>query len=252
MASGRRVEKKKRRTRETSVRLEEGELVETTTTTVVRTKRRTTTAKPRKTGRVRRTPEESRALILDAARRVLAELGPDKAGLKDIAKEAGVSHGLVTHYFGTFEALVEETLAAQVAQARTEVLQRLLSSEEVTVTSALEQFFTVVDDPLYGRLLGWAILGDRFQSADWFSRREKGPARVADAIEAWLGAKGRGPVDRDELENALLIAITTALGYAIGRDVLWASLGRTPSKARDARFRTLVAEMIESRLPPER
>ena len=36
------------------------------------------------------------------AAEVLAELGPDRAGLKDVARRAGVSHGLVTHYFGPF------------------------------------------------------------------------------------------------------------------------------------------------------
>jgi len=61
--------------------------------------------------RVRRDPEEARSVILDAAERVFAEKGPDAAGLKDVAAMAGVSHALVSHYFGSYDALVEETLA---------------------------------------------------------------------------------------------------------------------------------------------
>ena len=108
--------------------------------------------------------------------------------------------------------------------------------------------FEVVDDPLYGRLVAWAILSGRVSSDDFFSRHERGPAKVADGIEVWLSAKGRPPIDRDELEATMLLAITTALGYAIGREVLWDSFGRKPTKKRDARFRGLVADMIASRL----
>src|SRR5690348_14257805 len=53
-------------------------------------------------GRVNAQPEESadrRSQILDAAVRVIAERGIDGARLADIAEAAGVSLGLVQHYF---------------------------------------------------------------------------------------------------------------------------------------------------------
>ena len=100
-------------------------------------------------------------------------------------------------------------------------------------------------------LAAWALLSGRFDDADFFSRRERGAARFADAIEAWVGASDRAPIDREELEAVIVLAITTSLGYAIGREALWDSLGRKPSKARDERFRALVADLIERRLRPE-
>ena len=60
--------------------------------------------------RVRRSPEEARTLILDAADAVFREHLPDAVGLKEVAKAAGVSHALVTHYFGTYANLVEAAL----------------------------------------------------------------------------------------------------------------------------------------------
>ena len=73
-------------------------------------RRKTEAQKKRRPERIRRTPKAARALILEAASGVLADLGPDRAGLKEVAAAAGVSHALVTHYFGTFSALVEEVL----------------------------------------------------------------------------------------------------------------------------------------------
>ena len=66
--------------------------------------------------RVRRSPDEARTLILDAADRVFAKKLPDAVGLKDVAREAGVSHALVTHYFGTYDGLVEATLERRFHQ----------------------------------------------------------------------------------------------------------------------------------------
>jgi AcrR family transcriptional regulator len=63
-------------------------------------------ARDRREKRVRRTPEEARTLILDAADSVFREHLPDVVGLKDVARAAGVSHALVTHYFGTYAGLV--------------------------------------------------------------------------------------------------------------------------------------------------
>jgi AcrR family transcriptional regulator len=47
----------------------------------------------------------SRALIRNAALRLFAERGPDRVSLRRIAAEAGVSHGLVIHHFGSKEGL---------------------------------------------------------------------------------------------------------------------------------------------------
>jgi TetR/AcrR family transcriptional regulator, regulator of cefoperazone and chloramphenicol sensitivity len=49
----------------------------------------------------------ARARIRDAALRLFAERGIDGATIRDIAKAAGVSPGLVRHHFGSKEALRE-------------------------------------------------------------------------------------------------------------------------------------------------
>ncbi|MFN2629179.1 MAG: TetR/AcrR family transcriptional regulator [Gaiellaceae bacterium] len=52
-------------------------------------------------------PEEKRRLIFDAAVRVFARKGFHTCRVGDIAEEAGVSHGLLYHYFPSKDALLE-------------------------------------------------------------------------------------------------------------------------------------------------
>ena len=57
--------------------------------------------------RVRRKPEEARAMILDAAQASMAADGPAGIRLQDIARLAGVSHPTILHHFGSREGLVQ-------------------------------------------------------------------------------------------------------------------------------------------------
>ena len=54
--------------------------------------------------------KEKEGLIFDAALRVIKERGFHKARMSDIAKEAGISYGLVYHYFKNKEDLFDNIL----------------------------------------------------------------------------------------------------------------------------------------------
>ena len=65
-------------------------------------------------------PDERRASLVEACARVLACEGAAGASVRAIAVEAGVSPGLIGHYFGGVDALVAATYAhveARVAEA---------------------------------------------------------------------------------------------------------------------------------------
>jgi len=67
--------------------------------------------------RRRRDPEASRAAILEAAREVFAERGYARATIREIARRAGVTHGLVMRHFGSKEQLLIEALPGPRAAA---------------------------------------------------------------------------------------------------------------------------------------
>jgi len=194
--------------------------------------------------RVRRSPEEAHALILAAAKKVLSEKGPDAAGLKDVAREAGVSHALVSHYFGTFDQLVEKALEEHVNSIRAGFLSRLPELSEAGPESILDYYFGALTDPAYGRLAVWALLSGRLDAEDFFPRRQKGMKVVADAIEAHYGGEGGAPFTRDDLELMILLVTAAGFGFAAGRDVFFESMGHKPGPARDKWFREQLGRMI--------
>jgi len=59
-------------------------------------------------------PERRRAELLDAAERAYAERGLSRTTVSDVARAAGVTRGLVYHYFPTTEDLLDAVLARRV------------------------------------------------------------------------------------------------------------------------------------------
>ena len=81
--------------------------------------------------RIRRTPEEARRLILEAAQARIASTGPDGLRLQDIAADAGLSHPTILHHFGNREGLVRELVLVLKQQTLRETLrQRNLEATE--------------------------------------------------------------------------------------------------------------------------
>jgi AcrR family transcriptional regulator len=66
----------------------------------------------------RRDAEATRAAILEAAKGQFAKLGYDRAGLREIAAEAGADVALVARYFGGKEGLFTEALKASFHRGR--------------------------------------------------------------------------------------------------------------------------------------
>ncbi|MDF7774947.1 TetR family transcriptional regulator C-terminal domain-containing protein [Sphingomonas sp. AOB5] len=70
-------------------------------------------------------PDARRQSLIEAAARVLAERGAAGASVRTICAEAGVSPGLLRHYFDGIDALIAETYAwtdAQVDEALAEAV----------------------------------------------------------------------------------------------------------------------------------
>jgi AcrR family transcriptional regulator len=74
----------------------------------------TTTLAPDRAPPRRRDAEATRAAILEAAKTQFARAGYDRAGLRDIAAEAGADVALIKRYFGSKEGLFTAALKASL------------------------------------------------------------------------------------------------------------------------------------------
>jgi len=194
----------------------------------------------RTTPRVRRSPEAAREHILEAARELIAERGPDAVSLKDIGRLAGVSHTLVVHYFGGYEALVQEVLRTGIQRFRALMLERVAEDGPLDPGSWIALVFDELRNATAGRLVLWALLTRRLDGPDAYFHQEQGLRIVCDALEARLKtAFGAAAPDRATLETTLVLGIAASWGYALGAHALWGALGhtQTPERDRDARDR---------------
>jgi AcrR family transcriptional regulator len=88
---------------------------------------------------------DTRAAIVDAARRSFATHGYDKASLRGIARQAGVDPALVHHYFDGKAALFAETLSMPVDPAR--LVERIVAGGPDGVGRRVIETFLSVWEP---------------------------------------------------------------------------------------------------------
>ena len=193
--------------------------------------------------RVRREPEEAKGLIVDAAERVFAERGPDAVGLKDVAREAGVSHALVSHYFGTFEKLVDAVLERRTTRLRAQILAAVAEAGgEFRPGDLLPRFWDAIADPATARLMAWAVLSRRLGHADFFPSRAQNLRIATDAIEQRIRRFAR--VSREDIEFIVMTFIALSWGYALLKKPLYLGMGRPLTQAAQEDFRDRVAELV--------
>jgi AcrR family transcriptional regulator len=206
-------------------------------------------ARPARTApRRRRPPELARQEILDAAERVFATFQPDQVGLKEVAREAGVSHALITHYFGTYAGLLEAALDRRVRATREVALERLRDPEALSRPGELlELLFRMLQDPVHLRLMRWMLASERPAASRAFALQDRGLAIIADQVARALAPEPDRALVHD-VEITLLTAVSAAYGYALAGRVLAGALGREPTRELDDEVRGCLAAMVQTQI----
>ncbi len=214
--------------------------------------------------RRRRTAEEARHAILEAAQRRLAECGPEDIRLQDIAADLGISHPAILHHFGSREALMRE-LSRHAFEALNDDLVRALDqgarhdkdAEESgnasgEVTAWLDQVFETLRDRGHARLLAWGTLTGRLQSGG-----EDEPHLLHDLAQAVQARRasdaaraGRPSPDFEQTVFAVRFVAAALLGDALIGPVLRRSAGVDADSANQERFRRWLAAQVNGLLVP--
>jgi len=180
--------------------------------------------------------------ILAAARRVFVRSSPDKASTAEIAREAGVTRGLVHHYFGTkrelYLAVVGELAASLPAIVRTDTSELPVDEMvEANVTSLLDSI--EADQDLWRAILGVELVGRDPQV-------EALMAEARDAvIERMVHNQARGAEPTDELRLVLRIYLGAA--EAAARE--WTMRGRATREQVHAVLKETLLAMVGQVLP---
>jgi TetR/AcrR family transcriptional regulator, repressor for neighboring sulfatase len=201
---------------------------------------------PRHLRRRRRAPEVARTELLDAAERVFAKSPPDQVGLKDVAKAAGTSHGLITHYFGTYDGLIAAALIRRTTALRERVFVALQDPANLTKPETLvDMLFDVYQDPVHLRLMNHLIAVESPDSAHALSLQHRGIEQVAARIADALRPQGSTQAYRDSIALGLMLAVAAAFGYAATRHSLAGAIGKPVTVELDRDVRRTLAQMVQ-------
>lgn len=203
--------------------------------------------KPRREAQRRRPPEEARREILEAATRVFRDHHPDEVGLKEVAREAGVSHALVTHYFGSFGGLIDAALESRVVALRQLMMSRMAAAGGLDRPGELlGTLFEALEDPVYKRLWMWVLATERTAAGDFFPLRQQGLRLVAEQVAASVASLAgiEAAALLPEVERTLLMGVAAAYGYTMGKPALVGALGKPVSREIDRGLQESLGEMM--------
>jgi AcrR family transcriptional regulator len=115
--------------------------------------------KPKPPVRKRRSSDEARAAILDAAEAQLREVGPSGIRLQDVAKVVGVSHPTVLHHFGSREGLIEALVARSLDTMQAGLFDAVVQQPgHEGIAQLLDQVAAQMKDAGRARTFLWLVL----------------------------------------------------------------------------------------------
>jgi AcrR family transcriptional regulator len=201
-----------------------------------------------KTKRVRRSAEDAKRVILDAAERLISRSGPAGLRLQDVAAEIGLTHPVILHHFGSREGLMQalnDRVLKDLRQRLLDIMQAAPATPSNVLERMLESVFTVFRGGLAQRLvwLGGAAAPDADRPAALFHG-------FVDVIHeqrlALLG--GDPPPGRADTQMIVYLVATAAIGDAVlGADLLGEADAGAAESAR-VRFRSWLSALLQVHL----
>jgi AcrR family transcriptional regulator len=193
--------------------------------------------------RQRRTPEEARRLILEAAQALIESTGPEGLRLQDIAAAAGISHPLILHHFGSREGLVR-ALTRQAAAELRDKLVAAMASSEYSVEQQLDRVFDAFREGLAQRLAWLATVdpGGGTEGTQMIMRE------IADRLHARriATAPPGAVITRGDTDALIHLVATAAFGDALYGTQLHRSAGLPATSETDRHFRLWLAALIRA------
>ena len=202
--------------------------------------------------RRRRSAEDAKRAILDAAEARFAARGPAGIRLQEIAADVGVSHPAILHHFGSREDLMRAVIERALGALREEVLATLTTSDpaQVDVAMLIERVFEILGAHGQARLMAWlALAGEERRGRRGgmtFFVREIAELTHRERLARYAEGGRRPPPFEDSL-FAILLTTLALLGDALLGDAARASSG-LDDPAAGRRFRRGSPQLLVAHL----
>jgi AcrR family transcriptional regulator len=171
-----------------------------------------TAARP---GRQRLLPGDRERQIIEGAVAFFSEHGLE-GQLRDLARQLGITHTLLYHYFPTKQALIERVYAEIFAGRWKPEWETLLDDKKLDVETKLTLFYvdyaSVILDSSWVRIFVFSGLSDRYITDRYFSAlKENIFPRLLRETRRYRGVPNRGKPSARELE--LLMGLHGGIFY---------------------------------------
>ena len=197
--------------------------------------------------RRRRSADEARSAILDAAEKRLVASGPAGIRLQEVAADVGVSHPTVLHHFGSREALVEAVVARALESLKVDLLAAMSRFEgPPLVGPLLDRVFDTLIQRGHARALLWLALSGHEPMIDQLHVQVVAEA-THEIRRAKRKEKGKSTPPFEDTYFTVLLPALALLAMAV----------IAPAELRDAkhdeplgpaRFRAWLAKLIHAHL----
>ena len=195
--------------------------------------------------------ERTIAQILDAAEKLVDEKGPDGFGLAELGREAGISFGLIHHYFGGKEGLLKAVLRRTLAGMGREITRIQEEGEfwRRDAPAVLVVFDTFTNRPGFARLLAWGLLTGLIAPEDLAEEFRADSAAVGHMLEQFR--REAPDASSDEAAVITTLLISSVLGFNLLRPLLVTAFGW--DEKEDDRLRSqLTRAMVGLARPPDK
>jgi AcrR family transcriptional regulator len=205
--------------------------------------------------RVRRSAEEARVLILDAAEKRLSEVGPAGVRLQEIAADVGMTHPTILHHFGSREGLVNAVVQRSLVAVQQDVMRAFTahSFEASDAADLLGRVAATLQTGGHARLLMWLALE---------GHPPKDPATMLKGLAETLHARREGqhgPVPLEDTVFLLVLSLFVVLAETTVGPGAWESAGLTHDSAAPGRFHAWFVDLLRQHIaasapgsPPQR
>ena len=178
-----------------------------------------------------------RRALVEATADALAAAGPSSVSVRDVARQAGVNHGQVHHYFGGKRGLLEAGMRALAAE-------HFAHASERAGGGALPPALQLADDPRYWRAICQCVMeGDLDLARIEIEEGISVPRRALEALSERLSATN------DDLDFKAKFAAICALqlGWVALEDfvMLLAAVGESDRAAVRDRVKHLINGWFE-------